>query len=379
MNFYRTGGDIGPVFGSVVNEAYAVVQYGDRPDPLSHPGCWAYPDMSEIGNFQGPDPLRTDQERTHWGLWCILSSPLILGLDMSQRETMDRVWATITNKDALDVNDAWVGQPGTLVKSYPAEGSDVLMRVGQAPCDGRPQTLGWRLEDGKLLAPGEPVLCLGTDHGPPGQDTMQMSTCPPPTRHFSASGCGHLLGNCSHVGGEWTHNSTTGVLQWQKTQSGVALGAGQCLTSRLPAPVGGFFGGPRAANTAVGSCPPPGKVASNESFFTFMPKGELRVENGVCLAAEPIYGPQLWSKPLPGGRVAVLVINLAEQVQRFSLPFQDVPSLACSGQPCAIRDVWKQKDLPGRRNNLPMRLRQHESGFFIIGPAADRSKLFVVV
>eukprot|EP01051_Picozoa_sp_SAG22_P017160 SAG22_NODE_2581_length_2419_cov_1.480603_3_plen_72_part_00 len=63
------------------------MQYNDRPDPFSHPGCWAYPDMQEIGNYNGPDPLRTDEEKTHWALWVIISSPLILGLDMSIAET----------------------------------------------------------------------------------------------------------------------------------------------------------------------------------------------------------------------------------------------------------------------------------------------------
>ena len=46
--------------------------------------------MQEIGNYNGPDPLRTDEEKTHWGLWVVISSPLILGLDMSQQATMDR-------------------------------------------------------------------------------------------------------------------------------------------------------------------------------------------------------------------------------------------------------------------------------------------------
>ena len=41
MNLYRTGGDIGPAFTSVIGESYATVQYNDRPDPFSRPGCWA--------------------------------------------------------------------------------------------------------------------------------------------------------------------------------------------------------------------------------------------------------------------------------------------------------------------------------------------------
>ena len=34
-------GDIGASFSSVIGEAYATVQYSDRPDPFSHPGAAA--------------------------------------------------------------------------------------------------------------------------------------------------------------------------------------------------------------------------------------------------------------------------------------------------------------------------------------------------
>lgn len=67
MNMFRTGGDIGASFGSIIGELYSLVQYGDAPKPFSHPGCWAYPDMNEVGNFKGPEPQRSDEEQSHWG------------------------------------------------------------------------------------------------------------------------------------------------------------------------------------------------------------------------------------------------------------------------------------------------------------------------
>eukprot|EP00041_Stephanoeca_diplocostata_P025750 m.681930 g.681930 ORF g.681930 m.681930 type:complete len:200 (-) comp22815_c0_seq8:4851-5450(-) len=134
MNMYRAGGDIGNNFGSTLGEMYCVVQYGDRPQPLSRPGCWAYPDMNEIGNFGGEEPLRSDEERSHWSMWSIVSAPLVLGFDMSDATVMDRVWDTITNTAALDINHAWAGDPGTLIKSYPATGVGAPRRVGQSPC-----------------------------------------------------------------------------------------------------------------------------------------------------------------------------------------------------------------------------------------------------
>lgn len=96
----------------------------------------------------------------------------------------------------------------------------------------------------------------------------------------------------------------------------------------------------------------------------------------MCLVARPLYGAQLWSKPLPEGKVAILVVNIGEVAQAFSLPLSDVPALDCGGSGgassssggCAVRDVWGQKDLPRVVAHLPMQLRSHESAFFIINP-----------
>ncbi len=56
-----------------------------------------------MGNFRGDEPMRSHEERGHFGLWSIVSSPLILGFNLSNEEDMDRVWPTITNADALQV------------------------------------------------------------------------------------------------------------------------------------------------------------------------------------------------------------------------------------------------------------------------------------
>ena len=135
----------------MLGKVYGTVLFNDRPNPASFPGCWAYPDMSEVGNFcRNGQPCSTDaraSEASHWGLWSIVSSPLILvpiytllrtafltrthpdpglsalplmhvhtlalapqGFDMNDSATMDRVWPLITNTEALAVNHAWGGE-----------------------------------------------------------------------------------------------------------------------------------------------------------------------------------------------------------------------------------------------------------------------------
>jgi alpha-galactosidase len=76
----------------------------------------------EIGNFckDGPGKNNTkcfEEERSHFGLWCMMSSPLILGFNMSDADRMDRVWPIITNKEAIAIDHSWAGSPGMLHKT----------------------------------------------------------------------------------------------------------------------------------------------------------------------------------------------------------------------------------------------------------------------
>ena len=170
--------------------------------------------------------------------------------------------------------------------------------------------------------------------------------------------------NCSSgsANAKWTYNASSKLLYSSDPQSKAA----KCLSAHPPAPVGGFYGGPNPALTSIGSCP---KNAPSSSQFTFTADGEIRAGTGVCLMARRLFGPQLWSKPLPKGRVAVLVVNLALQTQEFALPLADVPALKCTGQ-CSVRDVRAQKDIQPQAKEVHMKLREHESGFFILGPSA---------
>jgi hypothetical protein len=143
------------------------------------------------------------------------------------------------------------------------------------------------------------------------------------------------------------------------------VGGAQCLSALPSAPVGGFYGGPKASLTKLGNCP--NKNVPNTSRFILTTTGELKTGAGLCIAAQPLYGAQLWAKPLPSGKVAVLVVNLSRGTEDFNLPLSDVPWLTC-GASCKVRDVWQQKDLTPQKDFVEMTLREHQSGFFILSP-----------
>jgi hypothetical protein len=60
------------------------------------------------GNF----PPTLTEQRSHFGLWCVLSSPLTLSLDLSDKDAVDASWPIITNALAIKTNQDWAGWAG---------------------------------------------------------------------------------------------------------------------------------------------------------------------------------------------------------------------------------------------------------------------------
>ncbi|KAL1511645.1 hypothetical protein AB1Y20_004937 [Prymnesium parvum] len=120
-NFYRTSGDVRANYDSVVRNLLTTVDYARR--NLSQPGCWAYPDMLEVGvacSEGGDCPggtldlgLNAAETRAHFGAWAIVSSPLILSHDVTDPAIAAAVWPVIANKEVIAVNQAWAGHSGS--------------------------------------------------------------------------------------------------------------------------------------------------------------------------------------------------------------------------------------------------------------------------
>jgi alpha-galactosidase len=56
--------DIQKNWPSVFGNLQTLVPFQDRVEPLSRPGCWAYPDMLEVGNLAS-----FEEDRAHFGAW----------------------------------------------------------------------------------------------------------------------------------------------------------------------------------------------------------------------------------------------------------------------------------------------------------------------
>ena len=85
---------------------------------VAGPGQWNDPDMLEVGN-RG---LSYNESITHFSLWCLIKSPLILGNDI--RNMTDDTLAILTNDEVIALNQDPLGVQGHLVNTT-SQGAEI--------------------------------------------------------------------------------------------------------------------------------------------------------------------------------------------------------------------------------------------------------------
>jgi alpha-galactosidase len=58
-----------------------------------------------------------EEDRTHFGMWAIVSSPLTLGMDIRNDTVVNAALSVLGNTEVLAVNQGWAGSSGVLVSS----------------------------------------------------------------------------------------------------------------------------------------------------------------------------------------------------------------------------------------------------------------------
>jgi alpha-galactosidase len=109
---WRTTGDIVDTWDSVSRNGFSQ----DRWAAYTGPGHWSDPDMLVLGYVGwGPDlhvtRLTPDEQYSHMSLWCLLSSPLLLGCDVARLD--DFTLSLLTNDEVLAINQDSLGKQAT--------------------------------------------------------------------------------------------------------------------------------------------------------------------------------------------------------------------------------------------------------------------------
>lgn len=108
-NAWRTTGDIQDNWSSL--RGIFTSQNGH--EKYVGPGYWNDPDMLMVGivGFGNTHPthLKPNEQITHISMWSLLSSPLLIGCDLTRLDPFTK--ALLTNDDVLDVNQDPLGRP----------------------------------------------------------------------------------------------------------------------------------------------------------------------------------------------------------------------------------------------------------------------------
>jgi len=116
-NCWRTTGDITDDWSSM--ESIGFGQAGK--EKFAGPGHWNDPDMLVVGKVGwGPElhatRLSPNEQYTHISLWALLSSPLLIGCDMTQLDEF--TYSLLTNDEVLDINQDVLGKQAARIVQY---------------------------------------------------------------------------------------------------------------------------------------------------------------------------------------------------------------------------------------------------------------------
>ena len=110
-NCWRITGDITDTWRSMSANGFNK----DRTAPFSKPGNWNDPDMLVVGQVGWgrlhPSRLTPDEQYTHISLWCLLSSPLLIGCDMTKFD--DFTLNLLENDEVLALDQDSLGMQAT--------------------------------------------------------------------------------------------------------------------------------------------------------------------------------------------------------------------------------------------------------------------------
>lgn len=357
-NFWRTTGDPYPYWNDIMralnslrkveNTNYPDAKRAGAPEyngdiPLSRPGAWAYPNTMTVGDGS----LTENENRVHFGGWCIVSSPLILAYDLSDPSRRELVWDIITNKEAIQVNQIWDGHPGRQMLAN--VGSNRAVEVWTKPVgEGRTAVFVINTADKNELS--EPPLKqqVGLDEcDAADQDEGQQweLTFDEANKTFVMKSS--AVGSCLEIRGcKTTEHATVDTdygckalpapgescanMAWNFNSNGTitSVMSGKCLDVS-------------SRHVEVNSCN--GSSTQRWEVFSFVPgRHRIREADGQrrCLVDAP-------PKPV------TVTIKLSD--------------LGIKGE-TKVRDVWQKKDLPSTSDSITTGVDHHGSQFFVLSP-----------
>jgi hypothetical protein len=306
-NSWRTTGDITDNWEAMMTKV-------DQNAPLykyAGKGAWNDPDMLEVGN----GGMTNDEYITHFSLWAIMKSPLIIGCDITNMsaETQN----ILMNTEVIAINQDPLGQQGYVVsQNYlptvpPIQLSNDTTNVIVAVCDPLFDPFQrWTHHGGQFRIMSD-NRCIAADqisleHG----DNVVVAAC--------------QADNSS----AWTLNGTQLVSQMNELCLDVYQGSMSTRSGK---------------NVQTSSC-----TGTETQQWSFNSSTGLiqNVGTGKCLSLDyhNAAATQVYAGPLAGGQWAVVLVNRDDvDAASITLNWNDLGVDPATS--FIVRDLWKHQDL----------------------------------
>ena len=343
------------------------------PPPTHHLIEWLRVCACVCGRAQQSD----DESASHFAAWAIVSSPLVLGFDLTNSSRLAAAWPTISNRAAIAVSQSWeagrADPSGALLASWQAPTLPAVVAgcgPGCACVDKNARCSRWAREEQCVLNPGY-------------MHAICPASCPSTANQtgWELRGDGSVLtpsGDCLDAAGQLPARDAG--LNWLRTRPCNASAPSQRWT----------YADHRLASVTSGRClgmmshwlwPQPMvsllSCGSSSTKLTLHANGTMSSPSGFgCFGVSNLQGPlsSIWRKPMAGGKTAVLAINGAALPHTITINVSQVlrSEAAAAGQSEAAAqaravDVWTGEAL-GVVDHVTRLVRPHGNVFITLDP-----------
>jgi len=294
-NSWRTTGDISDGWDSMVSR----IDLNDAWWKYAGPGAWNDPDMLEVGN----GGMTTTEYTSHFSLWALSKSPLLIGCDITNMSPA--TLSILTNSEVIAINQDPLGVQGHKVASLQGSGPAIAT---VSNCVSGKDGQQWVFDSPTNAIKNSRLdLCLDVYNCETGDGTVvEGFPCHP------GSGC------------QSGQNQ-----QWIRKSDGTLAvnldGGNHCLD------IYNFVG----PNVELWGC----NGGVNQKW-TFASDGTIQ-SSGKCLDLADLL--EVWAGPLSQGSYAVVLFNRSTQQDKITVNWSDlgIPS----SKNFVVRDLWQHKDL----------------------------------
>lgn len=402
-NAWRTGDDIGSRFSSVFKDLATANPWAT----VGGTGGWNDADMLEVGN----PGLSIPEQRTHFALWALIKSPLLIGADV--RTLAKASLDILLNRELIAVNQDALGVQAALVKASPAPPASLVSpvppagRVRSVAAAPVPPVLGSRASRGSPIH-GMTTCDYGEDAPPPqtwgftpdgriSQDghTCLLSTDPPtlgPCTRVEAKGwetgranmttaqikgpdgrCLNFIGGDDGIEAPGLFFAPCGEESPICAETRCATSSlvselwylsrhGQLIASWTAFPVPPIAGAGPGLDWPPVQWNPPYCLASKETEHPPVAPPKPSFVHGEPNASEPL---QVWSGPLSANGTVVAFVNAGGGSHAISATWAELGiDGATPDTKCAVRDLWAMKDLSPAIGSLSATVDEHDSAVY---------------